>query len=259
MRYSGSSGELEGLLMVGQLRAVIHSFRHENYRCHLSCSQLDLTVSCLGHIHWWQECRGTQGRPWRPISAAQPWLRKHPWGCWYIRVYTPHHESLLRCQLWKLFPPSLKTNAIETVEFLLVFAALQNRCPLLDFHSKSCVSPGWLGISPLITKKLMNLTQTEQNKTKSSSLTWISGLSFEGWFLQLLFLILTELNILSSYYKWQVKKGNGWKRLGAWGSFLGVHHERWQFFSNSQSFVGRWSGISPVRYWMLVIPKLNQQ
>lgn len=100
--------------------------------------------------------------------------------------------------LWNLFPSTptkwMRWKPLNSSWFQM--AALQNHYPSLAFHSKPCVGPGCLGKSPLITKKFTNLTQTnkqKKNMKSSTGLAWISDLSFEDWFIRLLFLIVNGI------------------------------------------------------------------
>lgn len=165
MRYSWSSGELQGIVHGRSVMPSHPQFRHEDYRCHPCCSQLNLTVSLLGQTLWCQECCGARVSHGDPPQQYNLSCKNILRGLTHMSLYhTPSPWVFLKCQHWKLFPPTVKTDTMETVELLLVFAACQNHCPLLDFHPNSYVNPGWPGISPLITEKLMNFIQANQNK-----------------------------------------------------------------------------------------------
>lgn len=164
MRYSRSSGELQGIVPGRSVMPSHPQFRHEDYRCHPCCSQLNLTVSSVRHFG----AKSVVGPGWAMethLSNTTSVVKTFLGVLTHMSLYhTPSLWVFLKCQHWKLFPPTVKTDAMETVELLLVFAACQNHCPLLDFHSNSYVNPGWPGISPLITEKLMNFIQANQNK-----------------------------------------------------------------------------------------------
>lgn len=60
MRYSRSSGELQGVVHGRSVMPSHPQFQHEDYRCHPCCSQVNLIVSLLGQTLWCQECCGAR-------------------------------------------------------------------------------------------------------------------------------------------------------------------------------------------------------
>lgn len=174
MSCSGSSGELEGQWMAGQLHPVIHSLRSGN------CTNVTCLIHSLSPWPYKYECRCVVELE---TSCGDPLQQYNP-GCRNILravdsyEFTPT-ESFLKRQHRKMFPctPSWNQHNGNLLVPLDVKLQLFKSSSVARFHSKPGVFPRWLGRCPLITKS--SWTSDNQAKQNQQCRAWISGLSFE--------------------------------------------------------------------------------
>lgn len=125
-------------------------------------------------------------------------------GCWLMWVYSP------MCLCWNvnteicsLLPLTklMQWKLLSSCWFQIT--ALQNHYLLCLLFILNLVL-AQVGLGKILQSPKSLWTSYKQNKMKSSKgLAWISGLSFEDWFHQLLFLIFMTLSIFCPL-KWQI-------------------------------------------------------
>lgn len=164
MSYSRSSGN-SGVVLLGSPYAQSSTISAWRLQVSSMLFWLNLIVSLLGQKHW---CLGSVVEPGRDtethLSNTASVVKTFLGVLTHMSLYhTLPTWVFSNVNIKSCFHP-VKTNTMETVELLLVFFSSSKLLPFCDFHSNSYVNLGWPGISPLITKKLMSVTQAKQNK-----------------------------------------------------------------------------------------------
>lgn len=231
MSCSESSGESEARWMTDQLHPAIHSLRSEKPQMSpvLFIAHLHSFLP-RPHKHQCLECCGA-GKSYRdPLKQYN--LAKTFLGV-LIPVRLQPRVSLLKCQRWSLFPSTPnQTNAMETVEFLLV-----SNC-----SSPKSLPSAWFSFEALCWPRLAWIKSSNHQKvrephTKQNEIFHRSCLSFRFVFGGLTYPYPASLS--NTYdIKHFVSSTNGRFRREISGSVwesgvssLTENHERWWFFS----------------------------